>query len=252
MDGVDGVRFGRSIRAIRRRRRWRQDDLAAAAGVSRAVISRVERGAGDRMTVATLERVAASLGARATLRLDWRGEDLDRLLDAEHAQLVDAVVRLLTGAGWATAAEATFSVFGERGSLDVLAFHVPTSVLLVVEVKTVVPDIGSMLMVLDRKRRLAPKIALERGWRAGTVGRLLVIRDGPTARRHVTALSETFATEFPTRNVAIRRWISAPMGAISGLSFLSSSTPVRVGKRVRPAGGASTRGASPDSSRTSN
>src|SRR3954471_6930613 len=123
ISGVDAVRFGRGLRAIRLRRGWRQSDLARAAGVSRSIVSRVERGLGDAIPPRLLERVAAPLGARVTVRLDWPGEDFDRLLDADHAAVVDAVVRLLTAAGWETAAEASFNVYGERGSVDVLAFH---------------------------------------------------------------------------------------------------------------------------------
>ncbi|MFL5678987.1 MAG: helix-turn-helix domain-containing protein [Chloroflexota bacterium] len=224
---MDGVRFGRGLRAIRLRRGWRQADLAREAGVSRSVVSRIERGLGDRVLPIDLERVATPLGARVTVRLDWRGEDFDRLLDADHAAVVDAVVRLLTAADWQTAAEASFNVYGERGSVDVLAFHGASATLLVVEVKTVVPDMGSMLMALDRKRRLAPRVAAERGWRAKTVGRLLVIPDSPTARRRVAALGATFATEFPARNVEVRRWVARPAGRISGLWFLSLAHHMR-------------------------
>jgi transcriptional regulator with XRE-family HTH domain len=232
MRGVDGVRFGRGLRAIRLRRGWRQIDLARAAGVSATLVSNVELGAGAKVTIATLERIAAPLAARVAVRLDWRGgEDVDRLADAGHAALVELVVAVLRAEGWATAAEVSFSVYGERGSVDVLAFH-PTGVLLIVEVKTVIPDVGAMLMVLDRKRRLAPRIGLERGWQARSVGRLLVVADGATARRRVAAVRGTFAAELPARNAEVKRWLRSPVGAISGLWFLSSATPTRVRKRA--------------------
>jgi transcriptional regulator with XRE-family HTH domain len=41
---MDNVRLGNSYRALRLRRRWRQLDLAAAAGLSREKVSRIERG----------------------------------------------------------------------------------------------------------------------------------------------------------------------------------------------------------------
>jgi Holliday junction resolvase-like predicted endonuclease len=184
--------------------------------------------------------VAAPLGARVTVRLDWRGEEFDRLLDAEHAQLVETVVQLLRATGWETVAEAGFSVYGERGSVDVLAFCADASVLLVVEVKTVVPDMGSMLIALDRKRRLAATIGAERGWRAATIGRVLVLPDSPTARRRVAAFGATFAAEFPARTVDVRRWIARPREPISGLWFLSSALPVRAQRRVVRSGARST------------
>src|SRR3954463_10511297 len=146
---VDSVRFGRGIRALRIRRGWRQEDLASSVGISQSIVSRVERGFGDRLTGRTLERIGSALGARVVLRLDWNGESLDRLLDAAHACLVEDVVGALDHARWEGVPEATFAVRGERGSVDVLAWHAQTATLLIVEVKLVVPDIQAMLAALD-------------------------------------------------------------------------------------------------------
>ena len=94
MRPMEMVRFGRGIRALRLRRGWRQIDLAAAAGVSQSIVSRIERGLGGRLTIETLARVAQALGSRVDLRLNWQGEGLDRLLDQDHARLVELVTRL--------------------------------------------------------------------------------------------------------------------------------------------------------------
>ena len=115
--------------------------------------------------------VCRALGARIECRLLWNGEALDRLLDESHAALVDIVIRWLRAAGWYTAPEVPFSVRGERGSIDVLAFHPTAATLLVVEVKSVVPDLQATLVTVDRKTRLASEIARERGWRPARVGR---------------------------------------------------------------------------------
>ena len=116
---MDTVRFGLSVRALRRRRGWRQVDLAGYAGVSRTAISRVERGRADRLTIRMLRTLADALGARLDCRLLWNGEALDRLLDESHAALVETVVRWLTSLGWEVATEVSFSIRGERGSIDV-------------------------------------------------------------------------------------------------------------------------------------
>ena len=230
---VDVVRFGLSVRALRRRRRWRQLDLADRAGVSRAAISRIERGRADRLTLRTLNQIADPLVARIDVRLLWNGEGLDRLLDEEHAGLVEAVIRELEAARWEPATEVSFSIRGERGSVDVLAFHPATSTLLVVEVKSVVPDLQAMLATLDRKTRLAGAIGRERSWAATHTGRLLVVRDDRTARRRIASHEATFAGAFPVRGWAVRRWLrdptfapdvdrqrSAGRPAFSGLLFL--------------------------------
>lgn len=189
--------------------------------LSPSAIGRIERGRPDRVTVRTLERVAAELGGRVDVRLSWNGEALDRLLDQRHAALVDLVLEVLAGAGWATAVEVSFAIRGERGAIDVLGFHRRTGSLLVVEVKSVVPDLQAMLVSLDRKGRLALEIAGDRGWHARTVTRLLVLPDDRTARRRVAALGRTFDTALPARTVEVRRWLQDPQGAMHGILFLA-------------------------------
>lgn len=118
---MDSVRFGLSVRALRHRRGWTQAELAHHAGLSQSAISRIERGAGDALTVRLLSRVAGVMGARIRMQVLWQGEELDRLLDAAHARLVERVIGLLGGAGWLVAPEVTYRFGAERGSIDVLA-----------------------------------------------------------------------------------------------------------------------------------
>ena len=232
---MDGILFGRGFRAIRIRKRLTQLELAGRAGVSRGVVVRIERGDAANVTVATLERVAAPLGARVVCRLSWTGEGLDRLLDAWHAAIVEQVVRILGGAGWLVATEVSFNHFGERGSIDILAFHPGTRLLLVIEVKSVVPDIQGSLVTLDRKERLALGIAQERGWNAVGVSRLLVIRENRTARRRIAEHAATFANTFPDRARVVRGWLMRPDPSrpLRGLWFLSSESQADVKQRVR-------------------
>jgi transcriptional regulator with XRE-family HTH domain len=189
------------------------------------MISKIERGQIATVALRVLRAVAAALGASLELKLRWYGEALDRLLDDAHARLVDATVLLLREAGWDVAVEVSFSIWGERGSIDVLGWHKWTATLLVIEVKSVVPDSQEMLHGLDRKARLAPQLAHERGWQSKYVGRLLVIGESRTSRRRVTGLPATFDTALPDRNVQVRRWIRNPIGPLSGLLFLTIALP---------------------------
>jgi len=233
---VDMVRFGRGIRALRIRRRWHQVDLAAAARLSRSMVARIEVGNGDSIPAGKLDAVAQALGARTDLRLSWNGEALDRLLDSAHAAMVEAVVARLRRAGWEVATEVTFWIRGERGSIDVLAWHAAARIVLVVEVKSVVPDVQGMLAALDRKVRLALEISRDRGWPALTVSKLLVIGEGRTARRRVAAHEQTFLNEFPGRAIEVRRAIQLPDARepLRGLLFLSPAHGVSSRHRVRP------------------
>jgi transcriptional regulator with XRE-family HTH domain len=241
---MDTVGFGRGFKALRIRKRMRQEDLSAAAGVSRGVIVRIEQGGAARVTVDTLEKVARPLGARVICRLSWNGEGLDRLLDADHAAIVDQVVRILRAAGWLVATEVSFNHYGERGSIDILAFDPQSRIALVIEVKSVVPDVQAMLGSLDRKERLALGIARERGWPAVAVARLLVVREDRTARRRIEAHAATFANAFPDRARAIRSWIARPVTTqpMCGLWFLSNESQAVSRQRVRRPRGIDKRG----------
>ncbi len=141
------------------------------------MISRIEHGKIDSVSIATLRRVAEALDAIVEIRLRWNGEGLDRLLDQAHAGLVEALVKRLRADGWLTEVEVSFSIFGERGSIDVLGYHEASGIVLVTEVKSVVPDSQATLVGVDRKARLAPEIARQRGWTCRGVARLLVIGD---------------------------------------------------------------------------
>jgi len=222
---MDPVRLGHSYRALRLQRRWRQVDLGLKAGVSASAISRIERGRIDTVTIGTLRRVAEALDASADIRIRWNGEGLDRLLDQAHAGLVDSLVKLLRADGWMTEVEVSFSIRGERGSVDVLGYHEATGDVLVSEVKSVVPDSQATLYGIDRKARLAPEIARARGWTCRGVTRLLVVGDSSTSRRRIAALAATYRTAFPVGGGEVRRWLRRPGAPIAGLLFLPYSQP---------------------------
>ena len=231
---LDAARLGRSLRAIRIRLGLRQEDVASRAGVSRSFVSKVELGRASSSDFSLLDRVCRAVGADLDLRVRWRGEGLDRLLDEGHAALVDAVVALLPAADWEVALEVTFNEYGDRGSIDVFAWHAARRAVLVVEVKSVVADAQGTLSPLDRKVRLGARLARARGWEPTAVSRLLVVEDGPTNRRRLARFESMFAAALPSRNRAVRRWIAEPVGRIDGLLFLSYAT--RGGTRRTTAG----------------
>lgn len=147
--------LGRAVRALRLHRRWRQADLARVAGVSQPTVSRIERGRLTGLTHGKIDLVLAALDARLVLDLRTSGPPPERLLDEWHARLVAAVASLLTSAGWEVKLELTYAHFGERGSIDILAWHPATRTLLVVEVKTELVSIEGTLRKEDEKTRIA-------------------------------------------------------------------------------------------------
>lgn len=214
-------RVGAAFRAVRIRKGWRQVDVAARAGVSRAQISIIERGHIGGVSVDGLRRAAAVLDVRIDLVARWRGGELDRLLNSGHSALEDAITRWLLGLGWEVAPEVSFAINGERGWIDLLAWHPGTRTLLVIEIKTLIVDVQELVGVVDRKTRLAARIGRERGWVALEVGTLVVVAESATNRRRVAAHGAVLRSAFPGDGRAARSWLRHPTGRFAGLSFFS-------------------------------
>ncbi len=182
--GMDDLRFGAVIRRTRQRRGWRQADLASKAGVSPTTVGRVERGHVRTLTLENLRSIAGALEVRVELTPRWRGGDLDRLLNANHSRLHEAVAQMFVAElpDWVLAPEVSFSVFGERGVIDILAWHPGRRALLLIDLKTGIADVNEMVGTFDRKRRLARTIARERGWDPLTIGAWVIVATTRTNR----------------------------------------------------------------------
>ena len=214
-------RVGSAVRAVRIRRGWRQQDLGRQAGVSRTTVSRIERGHLASVSLDSVRAVAGALDIRIDLVARWRGGELDRLVNARHSALHEAVARSFVGLpGWSAVPEASFSIYGERGVIDLLAWHAECRAVLVVELKSELVDVQELIGTLDRKRRLARAIARERGWNPTTVSGWLVIAEGRTNRRHLAGHRTLLRTAFPADGRAIRSWLLRPIGAMTAMSFL--------------------------------
>lgn len=220
---VDDVRLGIRFRVLRHRLGWRQRDLAARADVSQGLVSLVERGRVDAISLGKLKRLARELDAELFPHLRWRGGDLDRLVDEAHADLVGRGVAILRSTGWDCRVEVSYSIFGERGSIDVLAWHATARVVLVIEVKTELVSIEETLRKHDAKVRLASRVVSEQfDWRPNAVARLLVLPSLATARRRASRHGVVLASTYPMRGRELRAWIVSPSGSAAGLLFVGS------------------------------
>ena len=98
---MDDQQAGNAFRAIRIRKRWRQDDLATKAHVSRTIVGRIEHGRLGTIPIGTIRRVAAALDARFETVVRWQGGDLGRLINARHAEMHEAMAIFMAGLdGW--------------------------------------------------------------------------------------------------------------------------------------------------------
>ena len=216
--------MGRALRVLRLRRRIRQADLAAAADVSQGSVSLIERGHVSSLSIRTVRSVFAAVDAGFEGHVAWRGGDIDRVLDEGHARLCSRFAETLQRLAWIPYPEVTFSEYGERGSIDILALAPAPKYALVVEVKTQITSVEATLRRLDVKTRLASRIVFERyGWRPSAIGCVLAVRDGTTSRRRVNRHAAAIAAALPDRGAAVRSWLRHPTGALRGLIFLPST-----------------------------
>lgn len=231
---MDDFRIGTVIRLIRQARGWRQEDLSDKSGVSQSAISRIERGQIGPQSIDSVRAVAAALDIRVDLVPRWRAGDLDRLLNGGHSALHESVARIFRDElpAWILAPEVSFAIYGERGVIDILAWHPGRRALLVIELKTDLADMNELLGTLGRKRRLAAKVAVDRGWDPLTVSAWLIISEGRTSRRRVAAHEAMMHAALPDDRNTIRRWLRDPVGTVAALSFWTDSRGT-AGRRAR-------------------
>jgi transcriptional regulator with XRE-family HTH domain len=237
---MDDLRLGALIRAVRMRRGLRQRDVAAVARVSHAAVSLVERGHCQTLSLATLRRIGAAVDVRVDVVGRWRGGDADRLLSRPHSMLAEDVASaILVRPGWQVVPEVSFSIYGERGVIDQLAWHPATGTLLVIELKTQLVDVNEMLGTLDRKQRLARPIANDRAWNPARIAAWVILTDTSTNRRHARDHASLLRTRLPSDGRGLRALLRNPSLAPSGLAFWADSSPgsTRLGSRpTKPAG----------------
>jgi transcriptional regulator with XRE-family HTH domain len=229
------TRLGAIARAVRRRQGLRQSDLAAAAGVDRSTISLLESGGADRLTIVMIRRCVEPLGMRVDVRASWRGPELDRLLDEDHAALEAGWARRLGRWRWETWPEVSFSRYGERGRIDLVGWQPASGVLLIIECKTVLGDAQATLGALDAKTRLARFVAHQLDLPApSAVVPVLIFLESMTNRRHLTNLDPLFR-RFALRGRSAITWLRRPSGACpSGLLIFSGVNQNRLRKKSSP------------------
>ena len=221
------------MRAVRQHAGFRQQDVADRAGVSQRWVSELELGRLDRVSLRVVEEVCRALDIAVRLDVRWRGGELDRLLDRDHAAIVERVVDVLRRHGWQVRLEYGFNHYGDRGSVDVLAWHAATRTLLIIEVKTRLTDLQELLASLARKLRIVPGLVAAEGWDARRSVHMLVVLGTSTNRRVVEQHQETFDVSFPDRTRRVHEWLASPTTPFRGLWFIAPSVVARRGRGTR-------------------
>lgn len=235
---MNDVQLGRLLRLRRMRQEKRLADVATRARLGIATVSRGEHGIFASLSVA--RRHAAALDIRLEWHVIGRGADVARTLDEEHAAIVEVLAAWLRAAGLEVVAEASFSVYGERGRVDLLAWDQATRTIYLIEAKTEIGDLQGLLGATDVRERLAPRIASERGWvpvRRVTILALAATRHN---RSVVASHRATFAEwsratlrpgSHPTRDERQLLWV--PAAAASRSTWLAGRRRVMPPPRRR-------------------
>jgi transcriptional regulator with XRE-family HTH domain len=237
MLAVNPEQLGRIARRLRMRQRWTQVMLAARAGVSRRSVSKLECGGADGLRLRTITAVMSALGAHVNVRVSWNGPGLDRLLDEGHAAVGASVKRRLERWGWLVRAEVSYNHYGERGRIDLLAWHPICRVLLVIEIKTDLVDVQDLLGTLDAKARLARNVAERFAWEVRSVVPAIVFAEDRTTRNRLERVNDLF-DRFALRGRAATTWMRNPDSAPSGVLWFTDAGAAIASRsdapRVRP------------------
>ncbi len=195
----------------------------------------LENGRAPNLRLGDVESILATLGARLDLRVLWNGPELDRLLDAGHAALGASVKRRLERWGWLVRVEVSYSRYGERGRIDLLALHPASSILLVIEIKTELVDVQALLGSMDVKARLARDVGRQIGWQARSVVPAIVLAEDDALRRRLRRL-ETLFDRYPLRGRAAVSWLRRPAEIPTGVLWITAlagrKRSFAVGQRV--------------------
>jgi transcriptional regulator with XRE-family HTH domain len=230
---MDDAKVGAAVRAVRIRKRLTQAEVAQLASVRPSAVSLLERGLFGDLPLTTLRGIAAALGMWYDITPRWRGVDLNRLVNGPHDALQGGVLRWLAKLpGWIAMPEVSFSIFGERGAIDILAWHAATQTLLIVELKTFLVEPAELVRKMHQRMRLARRIGAEQGWRPRTVAQWVIVTDTRTNRRHLAAHRALLAPLATLDGRRMRTWLRSPDGPVSALSFWSEPGGV-IARRVR-------------------
>ena len=230
---MDDAKIGATVRAVRIRRRLTQAEVAELASVRPSAVSLLERGLFKDLPLATMRSIATALGMWYEITAKWRGIDLDRLVNGAHDALQGAVLRWFVRLpGWIAVPEVSFSIYGERGAIDVLAWHEATRTLLIVELKTFLVDPAELVRTMNTRVRLGRQLGAGQGWPPRTVARWVIFTDTRTNRRHIAAHRDVLAPLTTTDGRRMRTWLRSPAGPVSALSFWPEPDAI-VKRRVR-------------------
>jgi transcriptional regulator with XRE-family HTH domain len=184
-----------------------QQTLADAVGVSRPYIAAIESGRAN-PTLDLVVRIADRLGieidlvARKPLILGPPQHDL------VHARCSGYVDRRLRRAGWEVRREVEVVHGRSHGWIDVLAFDPRTRVLLIIEIKTRIDDLGAIERQLGWYERSAVALAHGFGWRPQRTAAWLIALASDDVDVGISVNADVLRSAFPARAAEMARVVA--------------------------------------------
>lgn len=199
--------FGRVCRYTRIRLRLTQHQVADAVGLSRAYIATIERLRAN-PSLDVVERVSRALGLEVELLI--RAPTVvsgPRQRDLVHARCSGHIDRRLRTAGWLTAREVEVVLGRSHGWIDLLAFHPRARILLTIEVKTRLDDLGSVERQLGWYERSAPDLVRRLGWHPRRAASWLLVLCSEEVESSIRQNREVLGRAFPARAREMLAWL---------------------------------------------
>ena len=190
--------FARLCRETRLSLDITQGDLAGAVGVSRSHIAGVETGRVN-PSLDLVMRIGGALGL--DLQLTGRPPTLidPRSTDGVHARCSGYADRRFGANGWMTRREVEVVHGRSHGWIDLLAYHPATRVLVIVEIKTRLDDIGAIERQLAWYERSARAVAAKVGWHPTRISGWLLLLASDEVDMAVRAQLDVLRRGFPLR-----------------------------------------------------
>jgi transcriptional regulator with XRE-family HTH domain len=220
--------FARACRTTRSALGIPQRRLAELVGIDRSYIARIEQGHAN-VSLDLVERITRALGLELELivRPPLLIGDDRRQRDAMHARCSGYVDRRLTALGWRTGREVEIVHGRSHGWIDLLAFDPRSGTLLVIEIKTVLDDIGAVERQIGWYEREARAIARRRGWVAKRIVSWLLVLATDDVDERLRANREVVNLVFPVRAPAMIELLVDPLAdwpAGRGLALIDPSS----------------------------
>lgn len=228
--------LGGQVRRGRICKRWTQRNLASLVGIEQSRQSEIERGLGAGAPLEVwialgiaLERPLA-LGFSAALRPE------ERLADAGHLDMQEAVLAMVARHGWAGRFELRTRMTDHSGSIDVMVRDDLRRRLLVFECWNTFGDLGAAARSTDRKVLEAGDVAVAIGGEHPyAVHACWLVRPSAANRELVRRYPGIFRARFPGSSLAWSRTLNdgdAPP-AEPGMVWLDPAARRAVPARLR-------------------